>query len=44
MQGWGEQGAKALAGISSGITAATALMQLFGSENEDVIKGIARLQ
>lgn len=44
MQGWGEQGAKAIAGISSGITAATALMQLFGSENEDVIKGIARLQ
>ena len=43
-QGWGENAAKVTAGISGGITAATAAMQLMGVENENVVEGIARLQ
>ena len=43
-QGWGENAAKVTAGISGGITAATAAMQLMGVENENVVAGIAKLQ
>lgn len=43
-QGWGENAAKVTAGISGGITAATAAMQLMGVENENVVEGIAKLQ
>lgn len=43
-QGWGENAAKVTAGISGGITAVTAAMQLMGVENENVVEGIAKLQ
>lgn len=43
-QGWGENMAKVTAGISGGITAVTAGMQLMGVENENVVAGIAKLQ
>lgn len=43
-QGWGENMAKVTAGISGGITAVTAGMQLMGIENENVVAGIAKLQ
>ena len=43
-QGWGENAAKVTAGISGGITAATAALQLMGVENENVTAGIAKLQ
>lgn len=39
-----ENVAKVGTAVSGGITAATAAMQLFGVENEDVTKGIAKLQ
>lgn len=44
LQGFGENLAKTTAGISGGITAATAAMQLMGVENENVLDGIAKLQ
>lgn len=43
-QGWGENLAKVTSGISGGITAVTAGMQLMGVENENVVAGIAKLQ
>ena len=43
-QGWGENMAKVTSGISGGITAVTAGMQLMGVENENVVAGIAKLQ
>lgn len=43
-QGFGENLAKVTSGISGGITAATAAMQLMGIENENVVAGIAKLQ
>lgn len=43
-QGFGENLAKVTGGISGGITAATAAMQLMGVENENVMEGIAKLQ
>ncbi len=43
-QGFGENLAKVTGGISGGITAATAAMQLMGIENENVMAGIAKLQ
>ena len=43
-QGFGENLAKVTGGISGGITAATAAMQLMGVENENVTAGIAKLQ
>lgn len=43
-QGFGENLAKVTGGISGGITAATAAMQLMGVENENVMQGIAKLQ
>ena len=43
-QGFGDNLAKVTGGISGGITAATAAMQLMGVENENVIAGIAKLQ
>ena len=43
-QGFGENLAKVTGGISGGITAATAAMQLMGVENENVLAGIAKLQ
>ncbi len=43
-QGWGENLTKVASGISGGITAATAAMQMMGVENENVIAGIAKLQ
>lgn len=43
-QGFGENLAKVTGGISGGITAATAAMQLMGVENENVMAGIAKLQ
>lgn len=43
-QGWGENLAKVTSGISGGITAVTAGMQLLGVENENVVAGIAKLQ
>lgn len=43
-QGFGENLAKVTGGISGGIAAATAAMQLMGVENENVIAGIAKLQ
>ena len=42
--GFGENAAKVTAGISGGITAVTASMQLLGVENDNVVKGIAKLQ
>lgn len=43
-QGWGENAAKVTSGLTGGITAATAAMQLMGFENDNVLKGIAKLQ
>ena len=43
-QGWGENAAKMTSGITGGITAATAAMQMMGVENDNVMEGIARLQ
>lgn len=43
-QGWGENAAKMTSGITGGITAATAAMQMMGVENENVMEGIAKLQ
>ena len=43
-QGFGDNLAKVTGGISGGITAATAAMQLMGVENENVVAGIAKLQ
>lgn len=43
-QGWGENAAKVTSGLTGGITAATAAMQLMGFENDSVLKGIAKLQ
>lgn len=43
-QGFGANLAKITGGISGGITAATAAMQLFSVENENVVAGIAKLQ
>ena len=43
-QGWGEYAAKVTSGLTGGITAATAAMQLMGFENDSVLKGIAKLQ
>ncbi len=43
-QGWGENLTKVASGISGGITAATAAMQMMGVENENVLAGIAKLQ
>lgn len=43
-KGFGENAAKVTAGITGGITAATAAMQMMGVENENVVAGIAKLQ
>jgi hypothetical protein len=43
-QGWGENAAKMTSGITGGITAATAAMQMMGVENDNVMEGIAKLQ
>lgn len=43
-QGFGENAAKMTSGITGGIAAATAAMQMMGIENENVTEGIAKLQ
>lgn len=44
LTGFGENLAKTTGAITGGITAATAAMQMMGVENENVVRGIAKLQ